>query len=76
MEAWSMSGFVMTRLALRRIRGRSAWGVSPSYTAARTCGSLRSRTCLSWSRARALVGNRYRAVRFSSARAVLANTRL
>ena len=42
-----MSGLVMTRLALRLMSGRSADGVSPSYTAARICGSFRERTCRS-----------------------------
>ena len=53
-----MSGFVMTRFAFVRISGRSARGVSPSYTAAFTCGSFSPRTARSWSRASAFVGKR------------------
>ncbi len=53
-----MSGFVITRFAFVRIRGRSAFGVSPSYTAAFSWGSFNDRTDRSWSRASAFVGKR------------------
>jgi hypothetical protein len=53
-----MSGLVRTRLALRRIIGRSADGVSPSYADALTPASANERMARSWSRARALVGER------------------
>jgi hypothetical protein len=71
-----MSGFDITRFAFLRMSGRSALGVSPSYTEARTWGSFSSRTCRSWSRASAFVGNRYSAVRFWSFTASEANARL
>jgi hypothetical protein len=70
-----MSGFVRTRLAFLRISGRSAVGVSPSYTDALICGSFSARTCRSWSRARAFVGNRNSAVAFGVVRARSANAR-
>ncbi len=53
-----MSGLVITRFAFFLISGRSARGVSPSYTAAFICGIVRARTARSWSRARAFVGKR------------------
>ena len=71
-----MSGFDMTRFAFRRIIGRSTLGVSPSYTAARICGSFSARTCRSWSRASAFVGNRYSAVAFGSCSTLEANAML
>src|SRR5207302_5315028 len=74
--AWSMSGFDITRFAFRRMSGRSADGVSPSYTAARIWGSCSDRTWRTWSRARAFVGNRYSAVAFGSATARAAKARL
>ena len=42
-----MSGFVITRFAFFRINGRSARGVSPSYTAAFICGIVSARTARS-----------------------------
>ena len=74
--ACSMSGLLITRFALRRITGRSACGVSPSYTAARICGSFSERICRSWSRASAFVGNKYSAVRFESRSTSAANAML
>jgi hypothetical protein len=71
-----MSGFVITRLAFVRISGRSARGVSPSYTAAFTCGSRSDRIARSWSRASAFVGNRYSAVDLARSTASPANATL
>ena len=67
-----MSGFVRTTFAFARISGRSACGVSPSKTAAFSCGSFSARIPRSWSRASAFVGNRKIAVAFGTVSASVA----